>query len=276
MDGGLILDAPWPDDLDPASVPFKTRSETALRRAGFYYNPERFTTLTEADVMGWWNAGAATVADIRFTGNRAIRRHLEEADERSAMNLALAAVAGEAWAPHIWHRDPRFARYVPKGSETVEQIALSGHPNDRRALWCQLDGLRAAVAAQAALSLPDAVAEYVEAISGQHGRRLEVLLARTGLSGHDPALGSQRRGTSSRRHSQWVAFVAMNPNSHRAVAIRRRALADQIAGLKAQIAAGDNRCHVAERLADTRMELTHLCDGSCPPNARQSSPSVSI
>jgi hypothetical protein len=45
------------------------------------------------------------------------------------------------------------------------------------------------VAAQAALSLPDAVAEYVEAISGQHSRRLKVLLARTGLNGHHTIYG---------------------------------------------------------------------------------------
>lgn len=30
--------------------------------------------------MGWWNAGVATVADIRFAGNGAIRRHHDETD----------------------------------------------------------------------------------------------------------------------------------------------------------------------------------------------------
>jgi hypothetical protein len=39
--------------------------------------------------------GAATVADLRFTGNRAIRRHIEETDQRSEMTLALAAVVAE-------------------------------------------------------------------------------------------------------------------------------------------------------------------------------------
>ena len=190
VSSGPILDAPWPTDLDPAAVPFKTRTETVLRRAGYYDNPHRFDTLTEAEVMGWWNAGVATVADVRFTGNRAIRRHLEETDERSEMNVALAGVAAEPWAPHIWHRDPRFTHYVPKAGETVEQIAVSGHPIDRRALWGQLDDLRAAMAVQAALSLPDAVANYVEAISGQHGRRLQVLLARIGLNGRDPIYGT--------------------------------------------------------------------------------------
>ncbi len=52
----------------------------------------------------------------------------------------------------------------------------------------------------------------------------------------------------------------MNPNRHRAVDLRRRALTDQIAGLEAQIASGDDRVHVAERLADTGAELAALDD----------------
>lgn len=190
MDSEPILDSPWPADLDPATVPFKTRTQTVLRRAGLHGVPRRFDTLTEDEVMGWWNAGVATVADLRFAGNRAIRRHVEETDERSEMNVSLASVAGEPWAEHIWHSDPRFSRYVPKGGDTVQQIAASGHPDLRRCLWGHLDGLRAAVAAQAALRLPEAVAEYVSAISGQRDRRLNVLLARTGLNGRDPIPGT--------------------------------------------------------------------------------------
>lgn len=82
MDGGLILDSPWPDDLDPAAVPFRTRTETVLRRAGYYEDSTRFDTLTDAEVMGWWNAGVATVADLRFAGNRAIRQHHKDTHQR--------------------------------------------------------------------------------------------------------------------------------------------------------------------------------------------------
>ena len=70
---------------------------------------------------------------------------------------------------------PRFARSLPSGA------AL-----DRRALWDELEALRAVVKAQGALSLPEAVAEYIDAVSGQHGQCLDVLLAVTGLNGLDP------------------------------------------------------------------------------------------
>ena len=190
MDSGPILDEPWPADLDPAAVPFKTRSETVLRRAGLYDDPERFDTLTEADVMSWWNAGAATVADIRFAGNRAIRRHHDEVDARSQLNTDLDAVASEPWTRQVWWRDPRFKAHIPRGDTTVYEIATAGPQDDRHSLWRHLDGLKDAVKHQAALPLPDAVAEYVAAISGQHGVRLEALLACTGLNGHDPITGS--------------------------------------------------------------------------------------
>ena len=72
----------------------------------------------------------------------------------------------------------------------MAEIAASGHPNDRRALWTRLDDLRAAVAAQAALSLPERSPSMWKAISGQHGIRLEALLARTGLNGRDPIYGT--------------------------------------------------------------------------------------
>jgi hypothetical protein len=111
-----------------------------------------------------------------------------------------AAVVSEPWARHIWWRDPRFAEYVPKTDGTVYDIATSGTDDDRESLWGNREALRDAVAAQATLTLPDAVSEYVEAISGQHGERLDMLLAVTGLNGQDPisALEGSRRIRRSR------------------------------------------------------------------------------
>ena len=63
MDDALLLNAPWPSDLDPATVPFHKRTVTILRRMGFFDDWSRFNTLTEAEVLSWWNAGVGTVAD---------------------------------------------------------------------------------------------------------------------------------------------------------------------------------------------------------------------
>jgi hypothetical protein len=114
-------------------------------------------------------------------------------------------VAKEPWAQHVWHRDPRFETYLPRVDATVYDIATSGIAVDRRFLWDHLEDLRGAVEDQAALTRPEAVSEYVEAISGQHGHRLEVLLALTGLNGQDRISGleaSRRIRRSPPRGSQ--------------------------------------------------------------------------
>jgi hypothetical protein len=207
VDSNPILDALWPADLSPADVPLNGRSETVLRRQGFYNNPSLFDGLTESNVAGWWNAGPATIQDIRSTGNDAIRLHHETAGLRLRIDIDLAAVAREPWTHHIWYRDPRFAAFLPKGDSTMNDIATSGTAVGRRVLWDRLDGLKTAINRQAELSLDDAVSEYVEFVSEQHGERLDVLLAVTGLDGQDPILGTEaarRLNVSSQRIYQIV------------------------------------------------------------------------
>jgi hypothetical protein len=90
-----LLDASWPDDLDPETVPFATRTETVLRRRGFYADPTQFNTLTVAEVAGWTNTGLVTIANIRTTAHAAIRLHHAEADLRARIAADLGAVASE-------------------------------------------------------------------------------------------------------------------------------------------------------------------------------------
>jgi hypothetical protein len=186
VDDALLFDARWPPALDPATVPFRTRSATVLRRMGFFDDPSLFNTLTEVEVRSWWNAGVVTVADIRDTGNAAIPRHHEEVARLRKFEADMASLADELWATHIWFKDPRFEAHPPMGDGTVYDIATSGTDTDRESLWESREALRDAVAFQANLTLPDAVAEYVEAITGWHGHRLEMILADMGLDGQDP------------------------------------------------------------------------------------------
>jgi hypothetical protein len=201
----LILNLPWPDDLDIETVPFATRTTTVLKRRGFYDDPTRFDDLTVADLAGWWNTGPATVANLRTTAHTAIRQHHRETELRVRLTVDLDSVASEAWSAQVWYRDPRFTAFVPNRKVTVHDIATCGTASDRRYLWDRLPGLYAAIESQTALGVREAVAQYVEAISGQHGERLEVLLARTGLNGRDPITGAEagrRLGVSYQRIHQ--------------------------------------------------------------------------
>ena len=132
-----------------------------------------------------------TIANLRTTAHAAIRQHHQEAGLCARMNIELIDIAAEPWATRIWYRDPRITNHVPKGDATVYDIATSGSLADRRFLFDRIDGLRAAIESQPALVLSAAVAQYVEAISGQSGERLEVLLARSGLNGRDPITAAE-------------------------------------------------------------------------------------
>jgi hypothetical protein len=191
VDTTPILTATWPDDLDPATMPFAKRTATILERRGMYANPSLLNEVTSIDVLGWWSAGPATVEDLRAVGSDAIRRHHTESGLLAELEADLSNMSLEPWAPHVWRRDPRFAPFVPKGGHTVHEIATLGSALDRRFLGEHATDLRSAIEAQAKLSLLDAISQYVEAISGQHEDRLEALLARTALNGRDPTTGTE-------------------------------------------------------------------------------------
>jgi hypothetical protein len=88
-----ILSAPWPRDLDPATVPFTKRTIAILQRQGLYTNPALLSEVTTSDVLGWWNVGPVTVQDLRVTGNDAIRRHHAESGLLKELAADLSAMA---------------------------------------------------------------------------------------------------------------------------------------------------------------------------------------
>jgi len=94
-----LLEAPWPPHLNPATVPFRTRRVTVLRRAGFFDDWSLFNTLTEVQVLSWTTAGVGTVADIRTTGNTAIVEY-----DREALSLG-RSVADLVKFPYSKHDD---------------------------------------------------------------------------------------------------------------------------------------------------------------------------
>jgi hypothetical protein len=220
VDDSGILNEPWPPDLDPATVPFHQRTVTILRRLGFFEDPTLLDDVTEADVFGWWSTGVKTVADLRETGNAAIAAHHAGAPERkrqtevhARMIDGLRQLAEKAWTVQVWWRDPRFRGLVPREDVTVREICLHGSAEEQRHLWDNLANLEERMTQLAAMPIGEVVAGYVEAISSQHGVRLDVLLARTGLNGWDPISGreaAETLGVSYQRVQQICAQLRRN------------------------------------------------------------------
>jgi hypothetical protein len=47
----MILDRPWPEDLDPALAGFKTWTITILRRHGYWDDPTRLDALSADEFL---------------------------------------------------------------------------------------------------------------------------------------------------------------------------------------------------------------------------------
>jgi hypothetical protein len=167
-------------------VPFAARTETVLRRAGLCDDAVRFNSLTVAEVDGWWNTGTGTIADLRTTAHPGIRDHHQNQPLRARIDQTLGGGAAEPWARTVWRHDPRFSQHLPRIDATAYTIATTGTALDRRFLYGHVGPLRTAITAQGTLTLTTAVVRYIELITGQHDERLDALLARTGLNGHDP------------------------------------------------------------------------------------------
>jgi hypothetical protein len=92
MDPAPILSDPWPQDLNPADVPFLGRTRTVLQRQGYFDDPAMLNTLTAADVADWWYAGPVTIDDLRTTGNKAIQAHHVGTELRQQLTGALCVL----------------------------------------------------------------------------------------------------------------------------------------------------------------------------------------
>jgi hypothetical protein len=91
----MILNRPWPEDLDPAAAGFKTWTETILRRHGYWDDPTLLDTLSVDEFLALENVGAVILSDLVEKGNAAITRH-ENLPPRSAALIATEEVVAAA------------------------------------------------------------------------------------------------------------------------------------------------------------------------------------
>ena len=212
----MILDQPWPPNLDPARAGFKTRTITILRRHGYWDDPTTLDSLTTEEFLAIETAGPIVVADLVEKGNAAITRHESlPPDERRGHSViihwdaadrgTLRRLANRKWAHQVWRRDPRFTDLLPKVEATVAEIATGGNVDDRKALLRNLPVLQDRLA-YCRRGRDESLRVFVSGITGQTGTRLEVLLAMAGFT--QPRItqkeGARRLGVSRSRTQQLV------------------------------------------------------------------------
>jgi hypothetical protein len=212
----MILDRPWPEDLDPATAGFKTRTITILRRHGYWDDPTKLDTLTADEFLAIETSGTVVLTDLVEKGNAAIawheglppqqrRGHAIVVEWNAEERRKLRRLVDRKWAHQMWRLDPRFADLLPKIDATVAEIATEGSIDDQKQLLRNLPLLQDRLRYYRGRR-EESLQVFVSGITGQTGRRLEVLLAMAGFT--QPQLtqkeGARRLGVSRSRTQQLV------------------------------------------------------------------------
>jgi hypothetical protein len=188
----MILNRPWPEDLDPAHAGFKTWTITILRRHGYWDDPTRLDTLTTVEFLSLETAGPAILGDLVEKGNAAIvwhenlppdqrRRHSVMVKGDAEERRELRRLTDRKWAHQVWRRDPRFENLLPKVDATVAEIATEGSIDDQKELYRRLPYLQDRLRYYRSRR-DESLRVFISGITGQTGRRLEVLLAMAGFT----------------------------------------------------------------------------------------------
>jgi hypothetical protein len=212
----VILNKPWPLDLDPAQAGFKTWTETILRRHGYWDDPTRLDTLTADQFLALENVGTGVLADLVEKGNAAIAWHQNlPPEERRGYSVIirwdaedrqkLRRLTDRKWAHQVWRRDPRFTDLLPNVDATVAEIATDGSVDERKALLRNLPLLQERLAYYRSRR-DESLRVFVSGITSQTGERLDVLLAVAGFTQPQitKAEGARRLGISHPRMRQIV------------------------------------------------------------------------
>lgn len=202
------LGRPWPRGLELHDVPWRPRTRNALMRGGLT-DVDRLTQATYGELLGLRNMGSVSVLDFAATAEAAIDHHESMEQEAAAHEEiaveALRDVVGDEWVETVVEDDPRFASLVhgvpqstrgrgptyhkeyAEGERTRDMVRVEAQPA-QLALF-EHESMRATIEQAREIRempLDRALRDYMQALSGATGPRLDALLMRFGWDGLPP------------------------------------------------------------------------------------------
>lgn len=180
-----VLTRPWPAGLDPADIPWSTRVRNALDRADLL-QPTKLSALSFGEALSIRAMGAKSVLELAAS----LEASIIWVSENPQHDL-VPDIMNEAWVEMVGFEDPRFAPLLPPGKGTIGQRlesagladgSVSSDP-DVILLLKTLPQLADEVQRVAEEPVDLAIRNFVQALSGLEGIRLEALLARLGVDG---------------------------------------------------------------------------------------------
>ncbi|MGI8551903.1 MAG: sigma factor-like helix-turn-helix DNA-binding protein, partial [Dehalococcoidia bacterium] len=199
--GGIsALGRPWPENLNPADVPWRARTRNALIRSGVHGDVDRLSVLTFGELLALPHMGIVSALDFAATAEAAMER-AEVAESATAMKEeamveALRDVVGEEWADFL-QEDPRFIPHTRDRDGRHSPISRTGQLPLPISAAAYSDGkdeetastLQATVERAQEIShmpLDAALRDYMISLTGASGVRLDALLMRLGWDGMPP------------------------------------------------------------------------------------------
>ena len=184
----------WPVGLLPDEVPWGARVRNAVRRAHLLELPNKLAILTFGEVFALPAIGTKSVLEFASILEAAVGSMPDGArptDSSVIVESFDPRLLDESWIDMVSSEDPRFSSVLPGGWGTVGDRLESALVTDRGisgtpavvTLIRSLPSIVARVNDIARQPLDIALREYVLALSGQEGDRLDALVARLGFDG---------------------------------------------------------------------------------------------
>src|ERR1017187_2655395 len=192
-----VLVGPWPRSLDPALLPWSTRTRNCLKNSGLLTDTHRLSTLTYRQLVSINAMGVASVLDFACVAEVAIHAGEQTASTSFEGGTGYATVLLEAidapWSSQVSPQDPRFADLLPSGNQTIfERLdRITVEPQDPPVaeieLAREIARVKIRLSELASPTLERALSGFVEHTTRLRGRKLEALLRRLGYDGEPPA-----------------------------------------------------------------------------------------
>jgi len=199
-----VFPSRWPPALSASSLPWANRTRNCLERSGFLADRGSLSELTYGRLLDVPSMGIVSVLDFACVSEAAMNQRVRltqdspDSRERDAGSGAptgsdpLVEAIDAPWADQVSAQDPRFADLLPPGDGTVfERIEqITGQPQEdigaERELAEAVAAIERRIEEMSRLTLDSALTQFLEALSGFHGAKLEALSARLGWSGAPP------------------------------------------------------------------------------------------
>jgi sigma-70-like protein len=202
----------WPASLPPLLLPWRTRTRNCLEKSGLLEDRLALSNLTYKDLLELPAMGILSALDFASTVEAAMDQ-LDVVGDLSPLQLEfeniepegrsqesprhdlrdrLLKVIDAGWAPQVSEHDPRFIDLLPDGEGTVfERIDVytsspADHQLEEQSLAEAIPAIEARIQEIDSLPLDVALQDFLAAVSGYSGKKLEALLARLGWGGQEP------------------------------------------------------------------------------------------